>query len=558
MRLSEWRLELALAALVLALNLTGAGRFGLFDVDEAIFAEATRELVETGDWVTPHYNGGVRYDKPPLIYWVMALPLKLCGPTPAAARATSAVASALLVLVLAAAGRLLFGGLAGLYAGLAMGTCLQGFVLARWSATDMVLTLLMACAWLSLLAMTETKRTGWSVAAAAFLALATLTKGPVAVVLPVGSWLVWALLTGELGGVARCWRLYWGKLVFWAVLLPWCYLIYRAHHWDFFREFLLYHNKDRFTNKQSGHGGPLYTFFVVAFVGLAPWTGWVLAGLGRALRWPVEEREPRARLYVALWLLAVLALFTASKTKLPSYIAPLYPAAALLAGWALDRAVARAKVLVVCGALPGLVLGTAFCASPLWLPRLGVWQRELGLARPAPAPALVVGGVLLVVCATVALVSDWRRDERAAPVLALCGAGSWLALWLTVGPFVWQYQQSSVALMGAAATRQMAPGDVLATLNVHIPSLAFTTRQTFRRLTVQPDRQSPELCARARAELRALFEARQRVFLITQRARTQDALVGIGYHVWAERLGWQLLSNQSAPPHYELTRTGQP
>src|SRR5690606_33721495 len=122
----------------------------LFDVDEAIFAEATREMVVTGDYVTPRYNGGVRWDKPPLIYWVMSVPHRVFGSTPFAARFTSAASTAALALLLMVFGGVMWGRAAGRWAGVVLTTCLYGFALAHWGATDMHLALWMGVGWMAL------------------------------------------------------------------------------------------------------------------------------------------------------------------------------------------------------------------------------------------------------------------------------------------------------------------------------------------------------------------------------------------------------------------------
>ena len=480
--------DLLLAGLLLLLNLGWLGHVGLYDVDEAIFGEATREMVETGDFVRPTYNYESRWDKPPLMYWAMAPAVKVLGPTSRAARTASAVAGALLALLLMAFGTAVFGDAAGRVAGLVVATSLHGYLLSRWAATDITLTLLMAAGWIALFVASEHDSIGWFLVAALALALATLTKGPVALVLPGGVWLVYLLLRGGLWRTldrTHCW---WGVLLYAAVLFPWCFAIYARYGTEFFRAFLGYHNLDRFATKQSGHGGPLWYFLLIAAGGLLPWTGFVLAGLRDALdRW-MDGREGRALVYSALWLLAVLALFSASKTKLPNYIAPAYPAAALLAGYAAARwaqAGPRRGGAALLGALGLCGLGAGLASVGAWLPHLAKLTHELGGRPAAPGSGPLVAG-LVIVAAGLVVAAAWQVNRPQAPTAtALAGAVAGVAVWLGVMPVVYHYQQGTPRIMTAVALEHLAGGE-LATLNVHQPSIAYYARRQFTRYSADP------------------------------------------------------------------------
>ncbi|NUQ00939.1 MAG: glycosyltransferase family 39 protein, partial [Armatimonadetes bacterium] len=381
MKLPDWRGDLLLAGAILVFNLLFLGHTGLYDVDEAIFGEATREMVETGDFITPTYNYDVRWDKPPLIYWVMAGPLALFGPTSFGARFASACNGALLGLLLMAFGRAYLSPAAGRWAAVVLATCLHGFMLGHMSLTDMTLSLFMAASWMALFAASERGSVRWMLLAGVALGLGTLTKGPVAVVLPVAVWLLYSLLRRELLRTCDRTHIWWGVLLYCAVVAPWCWAIYERHGTAFFESFLGYHNLDRFSQQQSGHGGPVYTFVLVVLVGLTPWGGFMLSGLAAAARRWMDGAEGRAAAYLALWLGAVVGLFSLSQTKLPNYIAPCYPAAALLAGWAVARTLAapvRRVGWIVGPSLLGLgVLSVVLATLGSWLPRLELLRREL-------------------------------------------------------------------------------------------------------------------------------------------------------------------------------------
>lgn len=544
----RWALGLAVASLLA--NLVWLGWIGLTDVDEAIFAEATREMVETGDFVTPRYNGEVRWDKPPAIYWAMAPALKLLGPTPFAARLTSAVAGAILVWLLVAAGTVLLSPAAGRWSGVVTATCLHGFFISHMSVTDMTLTLLMAAGWLGLFLATARQSPGWFLGAAVALALATLTKGPVAIILPGGSWLLFLLLrrqTWRTLGATHCW---WGFLVYLLLLAPWCLAIYSAHGTAFYESFLGYHNLNRLTTTQSGHGGPVYEFVLIALLGILPWSGFLLAGVSHA--WRRRARHHGFAGYLLLWAGLTIGLFSVSQTKLPNYITPAYPALALLCGAAIAEASAgRGRWRwggIWLANLAGLIgFGGALMTCPVWLPRITTLTRELGrpLAYVGPGPAMA-GATMLIAPVLILLVWLVRGLRPALVLNALGGWAGWLALWLGVAPVVYHYQQGTLRVMTIAADHHLAAEETLGTVNIHQPSIVFVRRQTIRRFVLPPgDQQAAE-------QLRQRFGSPRKLLLITRTRYVPIVTTVVPAVVWASRLGYTLLGNQSPPLGFSL------
>lgn len=551
MKLREWRCELAIGLGSLMLGLAFAGRIGLFDVDEAIFAEATREMIVTGDFITPRYNGGERWDKPPLTYWLMAGPMKLLGPEAGAARVASAVAAALLVLLLMAHGRAVWGPAAGRWAGVIMATCLHGFALARWAAADMILTLFMAAAWVALYWAAERESAPAFALGCVALALATLTKGPVAFVLPSLSWAVYLLAQRRLWRVLWNARFWWGILLFVAVLAPWCVAIYVRHGTAFYESFLGYHNLNRFVVTQSGHGGPFFEFVLVALFGMLPWSGFALWGIAQAWRDRGSD-SGRAGWYALLWLGVVLLFFSISHTKLPNYIAPLYPAAALLAARPAAAALQPRRdrqwgaiAFLNWGGMAGL--GAALLTSPGWVPRIVLLERELGSRVDHVGHGAVWAGALLL-AVPVLWAGAWAagRFRLAAGVMVGGAAAACLALWLGVAPVVYYYQQGALRAMARSAAEWLGPQDTLATLNIHAPSVALTAQRTFRRYSV--DRARPETFL----PVRERFEMPRRVLLIT-RTRHLPLLEDVRpVYCWDAIYGYALLGNEPPPPGYRL------
>lgn len=553
MRWRDWRLELLLCAGILAFNLTRLGYFGLTDVDEAIFAECTREMLVSGDYVTPRYNTDFRWDKPPLTYWGMSLTMRLFGTTPFGARAWSAAVGAAACLMLMVFGRLLFDRRSGLCAGALLAFCLHGFALSHFCIADMTLTALMAAGWLCLLVATETRRAGWFVAAGFALGLATLTKGPVAVVLPGFSWLVWLLWQrrGRLLAAPEFWL---GPLACLLVIAPWCLAIYLRHGDAFFAEFIGKHNVARLKAPNSGHSGPIWTYLVIVAGGLLPWTGFVAAGLVDAWRRRADGAAGRAAMLLLLGAATVIGLFSFSGTKLPNYIAPAYPLLALLGGRVAAEASAtpgrRPWGLLWFLNLGGLVLLGCGLLAAGWIIALpavaGVIQRQVGASLELGGGPALAGAVILLGVVVPPLL--WRRGRPTEAVIATAGLGAVapLLVWLTAGPLLYRYQQGTVRVMGLIAARQTDSLDEFATLNVHLPSVPWTTHRFITRATADP------ADAGAAWYWRRRFESSRPLFLITRPSRIGDLLAFESCYDWGAREGWALFSNRPPPAGWRL------
>ncbi len=325
------------------------GTPGLFDADEPAYAQAAREMLETGDWITPHFNGRPRFDKPILFYWLITLAYRVFGVTELAVRFWSALAGVLLLLIIAWTAGRWFGAPAELWAGLAFTTNLLTALLARAAVTDMLLTLfvtLTIVAGVEALAGPSASRRGgaspetrarrWAMVAWAAMGLAVLVKGPVGLLIPGmafgGAWLV---CPGVRGALLRLfpWQ---GPLLFVAITLPWYSLVVAANGWAFVEGFVIKHHLTRYTGVVSSHSGPLWFYLPVALIGFFPWSGFLPRALWQAATAACrrEGSEPADSLLItcACWVTGVFLFFSLAGTKLPSYLFPAFPGMALLAG----------------------------------------------------------------------------------------------------------------------------------------------------------------------------------------------------------------------------------
>jgi len=367
-----------LLALVGALLLFRLGAVPLLGPDEPRYTRVAVEMRRSGDLVTPTLQGRPWLEKPPLYYWLAAASFSALGETETAARLPSVAAGLLLVGVTALVGARLYGGVAGLHAGFALGTSVLAFAYARAAAMDMLLaaTVTVAIGLLGLRLLGMAGRFALPAAGVA-MGLATLAKGPLGVLLP-------ALVAGAYVVAGRDWTLLrrlvspTGALLLLLVAAPWYVLVYRAQGQAFVDVFLLDHNVQRFTSTVHHHPGPWHYYIGIVLLGLFPWSGLLVPGVAG-----LRPRASPSDLYVALWFALPFVFFSAAGSKLPGYILPCLPPLAILVGRAasdLTRGGTAGSRRAV--ALLTVALAIPVGVAPLVLRRLGDpgWTATLPLA----------------------------------------------------------------------------------------------------------------------------------------------------------------------------------
>jgi 4-amino-4-deoxy-L-arabinose transferase-like glycosyltransferase len=320
-------------------------RPALLDDTDSVHAEAAREMVARGDWVTL-YVDGLRYlEKAPVLYWSIASSFKLFGVMEWTARLPIALGVLALLLVTFSLGRRLFGARAGFLSSFVLATAFGPFLCTRILIPDMMVGLWLVLSFDFFLRSLEQEQPSrlacWGLAAAT--ALNVLTKGLIGLVFPVGTIGLFLLLTGNLKHLLKM-RLLSSTLVLLAVAAPWHILATlanpaqgdsRGFAWFYFiNEHVLRflgrrYPKDYYTE-------PLLTFWGVILLWMAPWSAFLLQGLGRVPRKLGEIRKGldargRARLLLGLWA-AVIVVFFSFSSRQDYYLAPALPALALLVG----------------------------------------------------------------------------------------------------------------------------------------------------------------------------------------------------------------------------------
>ncbi len=412
------RLLLAAAAILLVIE---PGRVPLFEPDEGRYAEIPREMLASGDFVTPRLNGVLYFEKPPLHYWSVAASFALFGQSELAARLPSRIASLGMVGLAFLFARRRWGERAGLLAGLVLATSALVVALARITLIDPSLSLAMTGAAFAFAAFQEHEAKGDARRARRALfslhlscAAAVMLKGLVGIVLPGAAIVLWALLAGRLRIVPRLFAP--GPLaLFLALTIPWHVLVAMRNP-DFLSFYFVHEHLQRFATKTHRRAGsPLY-FVGVLLGGFLPWS----AFLGRIAdafpgRGLARLRANPTEAFLLVFSATVFLFFSASRSKLIPYVEPIWAPLAVLLAVGLARALERGAAMRVERALTAALFGLLFAGS-LAFGVGGGYAARFGVT----APALLVLGSLLAGF----LLALWSRPLALAPSLA----APWLGL----------------------------------------------------------------------------------------------------------------------------------
>jgi len=329
-RVAYW----ALAVVFLAVYMGSMFTPGLLDDADSTHAEAAREMVVTGDYVTLHVNG-IRYlEKPPLPYWLVAISYKVLGVNEFSTRLPMVLAVMLLGVLGFCWGRRAFGERTGIYAGLFVYTCAGVYLFTRIFIPDVLLSLLIAAAMYFFLTALEPEASAWRwYAGYAMMALGVLTKGLVALVFPCGAAFFFLLVTGEW----RRWRefrLISGLLLFLAIAAPWHILAGlrnpgTAEHRGFFWFYFVNEHFLRFLGKRYPRDYsklPAALYWTLHLVWLFPWSLYLPAAVKTAAAtWRGQRSDFAARTRLLCWIWAgVVLIFFALSTNQEYYTFPAY------------------------------------------------------------------------------------------------------------------------------------------------------------------------------------------------------------------------------------------
>ncbi len=461
-----WVAVVLLGVIVLAFYRLGAG--SLWDQDETKYAQVAREILETGDPVTLHVNGQPWYVHPPFYMWLTAATGRAAGFTEFSVRFWSAAFSVLAVYGTILLGRLWFGPRAGVLSGAVLAVTFQFLVQSRLAVFDTVLLAWMLLAVYAFASAYRGGRRADYLRFFLFAGLATLTKGPIGLLLP-------GLVIVVFVTLRRAWRRW--REVPWAAGLAAYALVglswYAAEAWLHGRVFVAtvlgYYGIGRFFGVVENQAGPWYYYVPVVLAGAFPWTAFWPAAAAYHLR---RFREDDGSLFVLLWCVLTFVFYSAAGTKLPNYVLPIYPLAAVGVAALGDAALRGSEHWRGIGLSIGLLVAlVAVLYVGIGGYLAGLYPdafRALGHILFPPAAALAVGVGLVIALAAA------RRRLAALVMLCLAMAVTWLGVLTWVVPVVEaQKPMKPLALEIRSALR---PGDRIVGYRLSIySSLIFYT-----------------------------------------------------------------------------------
>ncbi|QWE10030.1 glycosyltransferase family 39 protein [Polynucleobacter sp. es-EL-1] len=309
----------------------------LIPSDEGRYAEISREMLVTGDWVTPRYNGYKYFEKPPLQIWATATAFNLFGIGDWQARLWTALTGFLTILFVGFTGARIYNARAGWIAALVLASSPMWVIGGHINSLDMGLSAFLVAALCSLLlAQTSRLQSGtrhWMWACWALMGLATLSKGVIGLAIPGMVFMVYSITAWDW----KIWkRLYIisGTIVFLAITAPWFVLVAQRNP-EFLEFFFIHEHLQRFTQTAHSRTGPIYFFIPLLILGFLPWVAQIPGAIGQA--WQERNRQFSSGWLLTCWFAVILGFFSLSQSKLPGYIIPIFPALALIVGNRLDR-----------------------------------------------------------------------------------------------------------------------------------------------------------------------------------------------------------------------------
>lgn len=505
----KWRLQLLLLALVATgIYLAGLGRLPLFGRDEALYAEAAREMLVSGDWVTPRVNGEFFFEKPPLLYWLSAVTYPATGIVPLGARLAGAIMAMATILLIAATTARLWGRRAGFLAGLSLATCLLFAVVGRLGIMDAPLAFLTTVA---LITYARWRSRGGLLPGLVFgglLGLGMLLKG-LAGGLPAAIALVHLAAHKSRPARVSAGSVVVAIIAVAMVAAPWYTAMFMRHGQAFYHVFVEQQHGLRMAQAMQAHGGPCYYYLALLTFAFFPWVVFLPSAVRRAEGESDEQTFWRSLALV--WFLVILIPFSLVKTKLPGYIVPLLPAAALLAGIGLDRCLDRPRRwpwFVV--AVMGTTFGIAITLLPLLAMRLGERYNASTDAGRLVIPAAVWAGGYAV--SFLAAVHLGRPPRHIINLFTLASLTAVAALLWGLLPILSPYLGGGPAELARFA-RQRLPSHRIVLYETHPEAVAFVLQ---RPVPTYSHNQQAELLNALQQEPTALIAPRKEELFLRQ------------------------------------------
>ena len=492
------RYVLGILTIGMVIFLFNLGGRDLWEPDETRYAVIAREMVQSGNWILPHLNGEIYAEKPAFFFWLVNLSTFFFGANNELTnRFPSTLAGLITLLITFLFGERLFNLRTGFLSSLVLATCLLFPQLSRWMAFDALFTLFF---FLTLFCFyrgfekEEGRRRDYLIAGL-FLGLGVLTKGPIAY-LPLPVFMIFASFQKE---IKKFWNrdLLLGFLLSLAVVFLWLIPACWMGGEDYTQKILFGRTIRRLAGSGKYFHPQSFFFYFIRFpIEFLPWTFFIPA----AIIFAVGKRKGKGKqlLFLSIWFILVFLFFTISKAKKDNYILPLYPAAAIMVGWAWDSIISSKEKEK--GVIITLILLTSlFCIALVLL--LSGFPQKL---YPDFQPYVYLGASILLylLIGSALSVLLFLKQKKFASAVTLVIAFAFLHLHLSYVLPPKLNAQRSMRTFSESILKRMEVGDDLKTFRFQSKGLIYYTKKPYIEEIVSEDR------------LFEILHSSQRVFIV--------------------------------------------
>lgn len=417
--LSTWVKDLVIIAFMLSLFYAFLiGSHALFTPDEGRYSEVAREMVATGDYITPRLNGVAFLDKPVLYYWLQASAIVMFGLKEWALRFWPALMGVFGCLIAYAAGRVMFSRRAGVISALVLATSPLYFGAAHYANLDLEVAVLISTSLLFFIMSAQTPSSlhkGFLISAYVFASLAALTKGLIGIAFPVMIIGTWIVLLNRWSLIPRM-RILTGFVLFMLITVPWYVLVQKANP-QFFEFFFIKQQVARFLTTEHFNNRTTWWFYIpIVIAGLFPWCVFIAQAIFQAAKKCWQQKQASAnQLFLLIWFFLIFTFFSFPKSKTVGYILPVFPPAALLIGYYLDTIWENAKrSQILTAAISFIIICIGVTAFSLYAPFITILEVE-----PLLIPYLKINAFIFALAGSITLLQVLLKKSLRAILLTI-------------------------------------------------------------------------------------------------------------------------------------------
>jgi 4-amino-4-deoxy-L-arabinose transferase-like glycosyltransferase len=410
-RRNEAFLIIVLVAICLTLFFFRLGARPIWDIDEGKHASTSKEMVLSGDWITPTFNGRPFFDKPVLHNWLVAFSFLVFGFTEFAARLPSAALGSGCIIITYLLGKKMFGRTTGFLAGLVLATSVEFIILSRTVVHDISLLFFITLALYAFYLSYKDNRHKNRNLLIFYIALgfAVISKGPVGLALPAMIIGLYLVCEKNLTFIKQM-QIGRGILVFMSISAPW-YILIALKNPDYAAYFFIEQNLGSFFSSNPRHPGPIYYYIPVLLGGFFPWSCFLPVALVYAFGKKFQTVKQET-VFLVIWLGVVFLFFSMAGSKLATYILPMFPAASLLVALAFQKLLATSDPQIRRGFLLSLFpVVLMFLAAFIYLLIYPLVEIEHESGVKLNQIYSLTGW--LVFCIVLAFISLWKKNTKA-------------------------------------------------------------------------------------------------------------------------------------------------